>query len=214
MAAVRGDPTQDLDCVIPAYFSLARPRSDDSFSPSNVDALGIRQKDIYGQDIGMNSESLKKDRCTSYIPAIDPCSGRVRALNLYLSMAAKPAKTVVLDNDKGISCLLVRGCGQQQYPLIASLDASARGNLPTLLGPHARLAEEAGVFYRPGSHKFALATGGAFFFQPGSDPLTGMPLNGDSDVVLEAEGNCRQSDEADEPHGNGRKRKAEDERDV
>jgi hypothetical protein len=159
---------EDVDCFIPAYFSLPRPDPSDTFVPAHVDALAVRYTNDPEERLDETHDDVRKDRNTSFMPATDPRTGRARVLNLYLSLAVKPAETIVLHSATNSPCISVRGCDVSRYPSIGLLEPLAANNLKAFIAPRSRLAllaEEMDERFGKGTYEAACFSGREFFLE-------------------------------------------------
>lgn len=147
--------------VIPAYFSSGSAPSG-NFIPSHVDVLAIQVKNILFPSISLGGSEAHEDFYSCYLPVSNEEAERCRVFNLYMSLAARPTKTVVSSKASGSPCVLVEGCTADQYPLIGQLKGSAASKLGIFLGRTGQLVEEMKQRFGDGTYTAACFSGREF----------------------------------------------------
>jgi hypothetical protein len=155
---------QDVDCVVPAYFSATPPTGD--FRPDQVDVIAVQVKNRLSHSVG--DDEITKNRYTCFVTERAD-TGRVRGFNIYLSLTAKSAATVDRTPPGGSPCVCVKGAGPEQYPLLSNFSDEVVGKIATLLGQSRRKTK-----YPVGSPLALLTTDSSLWIaRAGVDPILG-----------------------------------------
>lgn len=159
---------QDVDCVIPAYYSATLPTGD--FRPDQVDVIAVQVKNRLSRSVGDDeiTDEITKNRYTCFVRERAD-TGRIRGFNLYLSLTAKSAATVDMTPRGGSPCVCVKGAGPEEFPLLSNFSIEVVNKIATLLGQSRKKTK-----YPDGSPLDLLTSDGALWIaRAGMDPLLG-----------------------------------------
>jgi hypothetical protein len=155
---------QDVDCVIPVYYSATSPTG--NFRPDQVDVLAVQLKNRLSQSVG--DDKITKNRYTCFVRERAD-TGRIRGFNLYLDLTAESAATADMTPRGGSPCVLVKGAGPDQFPLLGNLSVEVVEKIAILVGQSRKKTK-----YPVGSPLDLLTADGALWIaRAGMDPLLG-----------------------------------------